>query len=145
MMNTAGGMEESIGKGSEGRAMNILLIPTLQVKPEDVLETTRELNVTLSVAKSREEAMEVIVATSIDAVIFTLRTFEDLELLNYLNRTYPQLHVLLMVGKTTGDIISILKDGRYQVLPASFRVSDLKHFLETITVDYGDGKAQAIT
>lgn len=131
-MRWDGGLEKPGGRNLVSERMNILLIHTENFRPGDLLEMTRDIKANLYVADSREEALNMIAVNPIEVVIFALRTFNDLELLKYLNTSYPQIDVLLTARDDTSKIINILKEGRYQVLPPSFRLPELQRSLESV-------------
>ncbi|MDY0095360.1 MAG: hypothetical protein RBT80_21925 [Candidatus Vecturithrix sp.] len=113
--------------------MNILLLYSDSDAFSDLCEMMQIFNVHVHAARSQAEAVSILVSRSIDAAIFTLRTLADLEFLKYLNTSYPQIKIFLFVEKTLRDIISILKDGQYQVVPASCPLSEWwKRSLEAI-------------
>ncbi len=112
--------------------MNILLLYSDSDAFSDLCEMMQIFNVPVHAARSQAEAVSILVSRSIDAAIFTLRTLADLEFLKFLNTSYPQIKIFLFVENTLRDIISILKDGQYQVVPASCPLSEWKRSLEAI-------------
>lgn len=122
--------------------MNVLLIHIDKFLPGELDEMLHDMNTGMYVAESHDAALDILTDNPIDVVIFTLRTFADLELLHYLNTSYPQIKVFLKVEDRIRDIINILKDGRYQVFPTSFRLPDLKRSLEAVNkTQDSEGKA----
>jgi DNA-binding NtrC family response regulator len=113
-------------------SMNVLVLNTRNRMPGELSEVVNELEETVYVVDSHEEAVGILTSHPIDVAIFTLRTFVDLELLQYLNTSHPQIRVLLSVGDPLNNIVSILRDGRYQVLPTSCRLSALRRSVEAI-------------
>jgi DNA-binding NarL/FixJ family response regulator len=112
--------------------MNVLMVNTGNFVIEELSEIVNELEETVYAADSHEEAVGILTIHPIDVAIFTLRTFVDLELLHYLNTSHPQIRVLLSVGDPLNNIVSILRDGCYQVLPTSCRLSALRRSVEAI-------------
>ena len=112
--------------------MHILLLSSRNLLYRELSEMVNELSGPPYVADSYTEAWGILASQPIEAVIFTLRTLADLEFLQYLNTSHPQIRVFLNVEGALSDIVRILKDGRYQVFPSSYRLPEMKRGFEAV-------------
>jgi hypothetical protein len=76
-------------------------------------------------ARSNEQAIRILDEISINTVILNLRNLNDAVILRYVNRYYPDIHVVISANKEFDEMISIFNHANYARLPGPFRLEEL--------------------
>lgn len=80
-------------------------------------------------AHSDEQAINILGRYEINAVIITLRKPGDAAIMNYINKYYKDIRLLVTVSKALSDLIKVFSEGNYSVLTEPFKLKDLNGIL----------------
>jgi DNA-binding NtrC family response regulator len=112
--------------------MNILLINCNQFLKKELEEFIgRECSNIFSTA-SALKAINILDHNSIDMVLLRMNTISDVALLNYINRNYKKIKVLLSAERDLEDVIFSIKDGNYTILHDQDNLAEINKYFQSI-------------
>ncbi len=76
-----------------------------------------------------EQSLHALSIHPIDMVVLMMYKPEDAALLNYINRNYPEIEVLVSASKEYEEMISIFNEGHFSVLRHPLKLQELKEFI----------------
>ena len=77
-------------------------------------------------AHTHEQAMHILNDHNIESVVLNLRSMTDAVILRYINRYYPEIHVVVSANKEFEEIISVFNQQNYDRLPQPLKLDELK-------------------
>ncbi len=81
-------------------------------------------------AKTNKEVIQLLNKLPIDFVIIDTAMYKEFKLIEYINENYKDTKIILTMSKELVDIVSTIKNGKYDLLSQPFRLSDLRKEFE---------------
>ena len=81
-------------------------------------------------AKTNKEVIQLLNKLKIDFVIIDTAMYKEFKLIKYINENYKDIKIILTMSKELVDIVSTIKNGRYDLLSQPFRLSELRKEFE---------------
>ena len=78
-----------------------------------------------------DDAIPILNEYHIDVVVLKLLKFTDLNILRHINTYYNNLETIIITDSFIKEIILLIKEIDFSILEAPFRLSELKHYLDT--------------
>ena len=76
-----------------------------------------------------EQSINLLSTHPVDMVVLMMYKPEDAALLNFINRNYPEIEVLVSASKEYKEMISIFNEGHFSVLKHPLKLQELKEFI----------------
>ena len=76
-------------------------------------------------AVSTDMAIQMLEAEPISAVVLKIRQLNDAAILQYINRYYPEIKVLVSAGQRFDNIINIFSRGNFKLLHQPLKLKEL--------------------
>lgn len=89
-------------------------------------EYVRNIAAATYFAHTHEQAIQILDDHPIDSVVLNLRAMTDTVILRYINRYYPEIHVVVSANKEFDEIISVFKQKNYSRLPLPLKLEELR-------------------
>jgi two-component system response regulator HydG len=121
---------------SESNLLNLLIVEDERAVRECCREVARSVGFGTHLAESRDQALRMLEAYTIDVVLLDLRLPNNngFELLREIRRRRPEAVVIVMTGfATVTSAVQAMKLGAYDYITKPFNVEELKLDLERVT------------
>lgn len=110
--------------------MNILVIDKTKLEKAEIQEFAHKLHHKFFMAKDLEQAIKITNTRRIDVIIIFIHSLTDIGILEYFNKNFQNIKILVHAEKQFNDIFSTIQTANYIKLKTSFDLNELKNHLK---------------
>ncbi len=112
-----------------GSNMNILFFRVNEFIKDELQEYITGMKGKTFFANTIEEVVGILESYPIDSLFLDVRNVTDLKVLRYINEHFSQVGVILTVEAGFDEMLSTIKNGRFDTLEKPFTLKNLKHLV----------------
>ena len=122
----ARGLLRQFVKNKNGGWMKTLIFSSNKYFAGEIKDFLSLYNDSLFYAKTNREAIRLLNKEKFDYVIIDFVMYNEFKLIKYINENYKNIKIILTMNRDLQEIISTIKNGKYNVIVQPFRLSELK-------------------
>jgi DNA-binding NtrC family response regulator len=92
----------------------------------EISEYIQDMASAIYFAHFHDQAIQILDDHYIDSVVLNLRSMTDAVILRYINRYYPEIHLMVSANKEFDEIISVFNQQNYSRLQQPLKLEELK-------------------
>jgi len=112
-----------------GNALNILIKSKNEYLAEAITERFGDRSNHFFSAPSFSKAISVLNDNKIDKVVMELNSINEINLLEYINKYYKNIKILLIANNEIEELLTVARNGEYSVSQQPFDLNGIKDFI----------------
>ena len=106
--------------------MKTLIVSSNNYYMKEIKDFLSLYNDSLFYAKTSREAIKLLNRKKFDYIIIDFVMYKEFKLIKYINENYKNIKIILTMNNDLQEIISTIKNGKYNIIFQPFRLSELK-------------------